>query len=628
MSWTTPRTYVPGELMTASIGNVHWRDNLNVLKTAISDDGDNWTGDVIAADAKQVGWADAYFTRASATAVVLNAALTARRAGIGTTSTDGFVFENTTAAAAGAQQYSPRARMRGFGWKTTPTAASQAVDFAWEVRPVQGSAAPTGTLVWSAAINGGAFSDLLTLSSAGQVLAVDGSAAAPTMAGVNYTTTGWYWSSGPTVNLSVSGTRRFAIDGTNWSLLNDSAVLEMGATPDVKLLRDGAANILALRNGTTAQKFNVYSTYTSGSNYRSICMRGNHNSGHPGISAEGAGATGASTRLYIGSDTDIYFDPNASTGILRMATDNQNDWGASGSGRPKNVYVATGVFGGTFQTTTSGYYAWAASMGGSNVSRIGSSAHGVWNFEDVSGSAIGFRINAQTDSLVYFQGIAAADNATVQANTLSGTLIQLRAIAASAPLCGFFHDTETTAIDFATNTTNQARLDSGGNWNLKSSAVFGWTSGTPRSTMDTYNTRVGAGIFGFFTDATHGVSVKVTADGVLQVLLRDGSTDTAATRSASFASARGTTGSIADSTPTTIFSASAQGRYDIYAVIVSAGSVGFAAIATVVSEGSDARLATFSNGNNLVITLSGTNVQVNQTSGGSATVTWGYIRTL
>ena len=32
MAWTAPRTWVSGELVTAAIGNVHWRDNLSYLK--------------------------------------------------------------------------------------------------------------------------------------------------------------------------------------------------------------------------------------------------------------------------------------------------------------------------------------------------------------------------------------------------------------------------------------------------------------------------------------------------------------------------------------------------------------------------------------------------------------------
>jgi hypothetical protein len=32
LAWTTPRTWAAGELVTAAIGNVHWRDNFNALR--------------------------------------------------------------------------------------------------------------------------------------------------------------------------------------------------------------------------------------------------------------------------------------------------------------------------------------------------------------------------------------------------------------------------------------------------------------------------------------------------------------------------------------------------------------------------------------------------------------------
>lgn len=86
---------------------------------------------------------------------------------IGITSTDGLLLTNTTAAAAGAQQYSPRLHFTGQGWKTNATAASQSVDFINELRPVQGAANPTGNLVWAASVNGAAYSDLVTLTTAG-----------------------------------------------------------------------------------------------------------------------------------------------------------------------------------------------------------------------------------------------------------------------------------------------------------------------------------------------------------------------------------------------------------------------------------------------------------------------------
>lgn len=131
-------------------------------------------------------------------------------AGIGATSTDGVLVTNTTAAATGAQQWSPRLRLRGFGWKTDATAASQAVDFKLEVVPVEGAAAPTGNLVIGASINGGAFSTVGTFTSGGQLLHPDGTAAAPAIAG-----TGSSSNSGP----FIAG-----VDTWNWSF-NGSAVV-------------------------------------------------------------------------------------------------------------------------------------------------------------------------------------------------------------------------------------------------------------------------------------------------------------------------------------------------------------------------------------------------------------------
>jgi hypothetical protein len=36
MAWTNPRTWIAGEVVTASIGNTHWRDEFNYLYTDIS----------------------------------------------------------------------------------------------------------------------------------------------------------------------------------------------------------------------------------------------------------------------------------------------------------------------------------------------------------------------------------------------------------------------------------------------------------------------------------------------------------------------------------------------------------------------------------------------------------------
>jgi fibronectin-binding autotransporter adhesin len=85
---------------------------------------------------------------------------------IGATSTNGLVLTNTTAAALGAQQWSPRVHFDGRGWETG-TSASQAVDMIEELQPVQGATNPSGNLTWSSSINGGAYGTLMTLTTGG-----------------------------------------------------------------------------------------------------------------------------------------------------------------------------------------------------------------------------------------------------------------------------------------------------------------------------------------------------------------------------------------------------------------------------------------------------------------------------
>jgi fibronectin-binding autotransporter adhesin len=99
---------------------------------------------------------------------------------IGTTSTDGIVITNTTAATSTVPQYSPRLHFTGQGWKTNSTAASQSVDFVQEVQPtVTGTSAPTGNLVFSGTVNGGTYSALMALTNAGNLGIGTTSPAAP-----------------------------------------------------------------------------------------------------------------------------------------------------------------------------------------------------------------------------------------------------------------------------------------------------------------------------------------------------------------------------------------------------------------------------------------------------------------
>ena len=127
-----------------------------------------------------------------------------------------------------------------------------------------------------------------------------------------------------------------------------------GGPPDTILLRDGAANTLALRNGAAAQRFNVYNSYlNAGVDYERMGIGDIPAiAGNVGLYYARAGS-GAAKGIYIWNDSNssIVLSTNATnrwqilnTGHLHAWTDNQFDIGASGANRPRNVYVGNYVF--------------------------------------------------------------------------------------------------------------------------------------------------------------------------------------------------------------------------------------------------------------------------------------------
>ena len=97
------------------------------------------------------------------------ASQTITRAPASNTAIDGLILTDTTAATAANQQYSPRLRLTGQGWKTTATAASQTVDWIAQVVPVQGAANPSSYLDFSAQVNAGGYTNVMSLFSSGAV---------------------------------------------------------------------------------------------------------------------------------------------------------------------------------------------------------------------------------------------------------------------------------------------------------------------------------------------------------------------------------------------------------------------------------------------------------------------------
>lgn len=177
--------------------------------------------------------------------------------GIGSTSTDAYIIQNTAAATVGAQQWSGRMRWTGAGWKTNATAASQVVDWICEAQPVQGAASPSVNLVFSSQINAGGYSARMTLDSAG-VLTL------PSLASGLVTSA----SGALTANTGTSGGVPYfnssSTIASSAALTASAIVVGGGAGVSPAVLSLGTANqVVGMNNAGTA---NEYKTITAGTN--------------------------------------------------------------------------------------------------------------------------------------------------------------------------------------------------------------------------------------------------------------------------------------------------------------------------------------------------------------------------
>lgn len=94
------------------------------------------------------------------------------KSGLVTTSANGLSLRNDTAATALVPvQYSPRLRWCGRVWNTNGAGASNTSNWGIDERPVSGDP-PSGRLVWAWDLNGGGYTDKMSLTSAG-VLGID-----------------------------------------------------------------------------------------------------------------------------------------------------------------------------------------------------------------------------------------------------------------------------------------------------------------------------------------------------------------------------------------------------------------------------------------------------------------------
>lgn len=87
---------------------------------------------------------------------------------------DGLVAINQTAAAAGAQQFSPAIRLSGQGWRTNATAQTEQVDWTFINEAVQGAADPASNLSFNFQVNSGGYAQKFRMGSGGVFNALTG----------------------------------------------------------------------------------------------------------------------------------------------------------------------------------------------------------------------------------------------------------------------------------------------------------------------------------------------------------------------------------------------------------------------------------------------------------------------
>lgn len=189
-----------------------------------------------------------------------------------------------------------------------------------------------------------------------------------------------------------------------WSA--DPSVTSLTLGGDAILVRD-AANAIGQRNGTNAQEFRLYETFTDASNYSRFAVR--FSAGAYLIEAAAAGTgtnrtiqfrTGGASRWGI-----------STAGVLFAVTDNAIDIGTSGANRPRDYYGA-GKITSAGPTAGIGY----ATGAGGTVTQITSKSTGV-TLNTVSGqittNAAALGAAARVSFVVTNSAVAATDNIVV-----------------------------------------------------------------------------------------------------------------------------------------------------------------------------------------------------------------------
>jgi len=181
----------------------------------------------------------------------------------------------------------------------------------------------------------------------------------------------------------------FRSTGINMQMASDS-LLGWGSTSDgaagidTILARD-AAGTLAQRDGTNAQTFNIYETYSGGgANYSRMQLVATGASFEIVSQAAGTGtvrslqlksATG--TNFYFGGNGAVQWRVNGTTGDLEAQTDATYSIGTNSGNRPKNIDITGNLYTGGVIIAQNGVY-----LGNGSQGSMIAQSDGVWTLRD------------------------------------------------------------------------------------------------------------------------------------------------------------------------------------------------------------------------------------------------------
>jgi len=253
------------------------------------------------------------------------------KANIGTTPTDGLILENTTAAASGAQQYSPSLHLIGQGWKSNATAASQTADWIVYNQPIQQGGVVGTNLIFASQVNGGGYTAQMTLQDTGSGVTFAGGVNTSGISAFNNTTSiNNIVGTGSPFTMRVNGTsNQITLNGSG--VMMDVTGTAAGNTSMLRVTSNvvGAIGLIVKQVASQTAAMQVWQN-SSAATLSSIDVNGFLNNNHyinigtaPTV-AVGAGAGSGATASITGHDgafqVTITTGTVAGAGILATVT--------------------------------------------------------------------------------------------------------------------------------------------------------------------------------------------------------------------------------------------------------------------------------------------------------------------